>query len=69
LALSWAHPSSIYRRQVSRGIWLLGLVTEPCAGVLGLHAIKDKAVVVNGKIEIRPVCATSFRRLTALTSL
>lgn len=24
--------------------------------VLGLHAIKDKPVVVNGKIEIRPVC-------------
>lgn len=24
--------------------------------VLGLHAIKDKPVVVDGKIEIRPVC-------------
>lgn len=28
--------------------------------VLGLHAIKDKPVVVNGKIEIRPVCQNSF---------
>ena len=26
-----------------------------CLAVLGLHAIKDKPVAVNGKIEIRPV--------------
>jgi hypothetical protein len=30
-----------------------GLLTSPA--VLGLHAIKDKAVVINGKIEIRPM--------------
>jgi len=30
------------------------LLTSSLA-VLGLHAIKDKPVVVNGKIEIRPV--------------
>ena len=27
--------------------------------VLGLHAIKDKPVAVDGKIEIRPVCSLS----------
>jgi 2-oxoglutarate dehydrogenase E2 component (dihydrolipoamide succinyltransferase) len=31
------------------------IINLPQTGVLGLHAIKDKAVVVNGKIEIRPV--------------
>lgn len=25
------------------------------AGILGMHAIKDRAVVINGKIEIRPM--------------
>lgn len=35
--------------------------------VLGLHAIKDKPVVVNGKIEIRPVCA--FAILSILSFL
>ena len=28
--------------------------------VLGLHAIKEKPVVVDGKIEIRPVCHTQI---------
>ncbi|KAL9114147.1 MAG: hypothetical protein Q9227_001919 [Pyrenula ochraceoflavens] len=31
------------------------IINLPQTGVLGLHAVKDKAVVVNGKIEIRPV--------------
>ncbi|MBE7181103.1 MAG: dihydrolipoyllysine-residue succinyltransferase [Terriglobus roseus] len=31
------------------------IINLPQTAVLGLHAIKDKAVVVNGKIEIRPV--------------
>lgn len=30
-------------------------LTNGIIGVLGLHAIKDKPVVVNGKVEIRPV--------------
>lgn len=31
------------------------IINLPQTAVLGLHAIKDKPVVVNGKIEIRPV--------------
>jgi 2-oxoglutarate dehydrogenase E2 component (dihydrolipoamide succinyltransferase) len=31
------------------------IINLPQTAVLGLHAIKDKAVVVNGKIEIRPM--------------
>ena len=34
--------------------------------VLGLHAIKDKPVVVNGKIEIRPVCRCNFLNFVEL---
>ena len=33
------------------------IINLPQTAVLGLHAIKDKPVVVNGKIEIRPVRA------------
>lgn len=32
------------------------IINVPQTAVLGLHAIKDKPVAVNGKIEIRPVC-------------
>ncbi|KAI9844499.1 MAG: 2-oxoglutarate dehydrogenase complex E2 component [Sclerophora amabilis] len=31
------------------------IINLPQTGVLGLHAIKDKPVAVNGKVEIRPV--------------
>jgi 2-oxoglutarate dehydrogenase E2 component (dihydrolipoamide succinyltransferase) len=31
------------------------IINLPQTAVLGLHAIKERAVVVNGKIEIRPV--------------
>lgn len=31
------------------------IINLPQTAVLGLHAIKDKPVVVNGKVEIRPV--------------
>lgn len=31
------------------------IINLPQSAVLGLHAIKDKPVVVNGKIEIRPM--------------
>ncbi|KAL9622445.1 MAG: hypothetical protein Q9160_003121 [Pyrenula sp. 1 TL-2023] len=31
------------------------IINLPQTGVLGLHAIKDRAVVVNGKVEIRPM--------------
>ena len=37
------------------------IINLPQTAVLGLHAIKDKPVVVNGKIEIRPV-SYSFQR-------
>lgn len=29
--------------------------------VLGLHAIKNRPVAVDGKIEIRPVCPSFYR--------
>lgn len=31
------------------------IINLPQSAVLGLHAIKDKPVAVNGKIEIRPM--------------
>ena len=31
------------------------ILNAPQSGILGMHAIKDRAMVVNGKIEIRPV--------------
>lgn len=31
------------------------IINLPQSAVLGLHAIKDRAVVVNGKIEVRPM--------------
>ncbi len=31
------------------------IINLPQTGVLGLHAIKDKPVAINGKVEIRPV--------------
>jgi 2-oxoglutarate dehydrogenase E2 component (dihydrolipoamide succinyltransferase) len=31
------------------------IINLPQSGILGMHAIKDRAVVVNGKIEIRPM--------------
>lgn len=35
------------------------IINLPQTAVLGLHAIKDRAMVVNGKIEIRPVNSTN----------
>lgn len=35
------------------------IINLPQTGVLGLHAIKEKPVAINGKVEIRPVCAFS----------
>lgn len=57
---SWAHPLSIFLRLVRQ------LPTYECesdkinpqSAVLGLHAIKDKPVAIDGKVEIRPVCST-----------
>jgi 2-oxoglutarate dehydrogenase E2 component (dihydrolipoamide succinyltransferase) len=31
------------------------IINLPQTAVLGLHAIKDRAIVVNGKVEIRPM--------------
>ncbi|MDI1365175.1 MAG: 2-oxo acid dehydrogenase subunit E2, partial [bacterium] len=31
------------------------ILNAPQSGILGMHAIKDRAMVVNGKIEIRPM--------------
>jgi 2-oxoglutarate dehydrogenase E2 component (dihydrolipoamide succinyltransferase) len=31
------------------------ILNPPQSGILGMHAIKERAVVVGGKIEIRPM--------------
>jgi 2-oxoglutarate dehydrogenase E2 component (dihydrolipoamide succinyltransferase) len=31
------------------------ILNAPQSGILGMHAIKERAMVVNGKIEIRPM--------------
>lgn len=36
-------------------------------GVLGLHAIKDKPVAINGKVEIRPVSRLALFAVGLLT--
>lgn len=36
------------------------IINLPQTAVLGLHAIKEKPVAVNGKVEIRPVCSYPF---------
>ena len=35
------------------------IINLPQTAVLGLHAIKEKPVAINGKVEIRPVCAAA----------
>ena len=36
------------------------IINLPQAGVLGMHAIKDKPVVVDGQIVIRPVMVVAL---------
>jgi 2-oxoglutarate dehydrogenase E2 component (dihydrolipoamide succinyltransferase) len=36
------------------------IINLPQTAVLGLHAIKDRPMAVNGKIEIRPVSCRSL---------
>lgn len=36
------------------------IINTPQAAVLGMHAIKDKAVVVDGKIVIRPIMVVAL---------
>lgn len=36
------------------------IINLPQTGVLGLHAIKERPVAVNGKVEIRPVRREDF---------
>jgi 2-oxoglutarate dehydrogenase E2 component (dihydrolipoamide succinyltransferase) len=36
------------------------IINLPQTAVLGLHAIMDRPVAVDGKIEIRPVCLLSY---------
>jgi 2-oxoglutarate dehydrogenase E2 component (dihydrolipoamide succinyltransferase) len=31
------------------------IINRPQSAILGMHAIKDRAVVVNGKVEVRPM--------------
>jgi 2-oxoglutarate dehydrogenase E2 component (dihydrolipoamide succinyltransferase) len=43
------------------------IINLPQTAVLGLHAIKDRAVVINGKIEIRPVSWFPFRENVSIS--
>jgi 2-oxoglutarate dehydrogenase E2 component (dihydrolipoamide succinyltransferase) len=43
-------------------------LTNFALAVLGLHAIKDKPVAVNGKVEIRPVRYYSLAMFSSLQS-
>lgn len=36
------------------------IINLPQTAVLGLHAIKERPVAVNGKVEIRPVSHNAF---------
>ena len=36
------------------------IINLPQTAVLGLHAIKERPMAVNGKVEIRPVCRNQF---------
>jgi 2-oxoglutarate dehydrogenase E2 component (dihydrolipoamide succinyltransferase) len=36
------------------------IINVPQAAVLGMHSIKDRAVVVDGKIEIRPIMVVAL---------
>ena len=31
------------------------IINRPQSAILGMHAIKDRAVVINGKVEVRPM--------------
>jgi 2-oxoglutarate dehydrogenase E2 component (dihydrolipoamide succinyltransferase) len=31
------------------------IINTPQAAILGMHAIKERAVVINGKVEVRPM--------------
>jgi hypothetical protein len=42
------------------------IINLPQTGVLGLHAIKDKPVAINGKVEIRPVRPPSTFSLSSI---
>jgi 2-oxoglutarate dehydrogenase E2 component (dihydrolipoamide succinyltransferase) len=35
------------------------IINQPQAAILGMHAVKERPVVVNGKIEIRPMVCLS----------
>jgi 2-oxoglutarate dehydrogenase E2 component (dihydrolipoamide succinyltransferase) len=39
------------------------IINLPQTAVLGLHAIKERAVVIDGKIEVRPVSNGPFLEL------
>ena len=43
------------------------IINLPQTAVLGLHATKDRAVAINGKVEIRPVCSNHVMRAGKLT--
>ena len=43
------------------------IINLPQTAVLGLHAIKERPVAINGKVEIRPVCMPLAIRASALT--
>ena len=47
------------------------IINLPQTAVLGLHAIKEKPVAINGKVEIRPVsisCREIYTLVADITS-
>ena len=45
------------------------IINLPQTAVLGLHAIKERPMAINGKVEIRPVCVTPSVILTNTMAL
>jgi 2-oxoglutarate dehydrogenase E2 component (dihydrolipoamide succinyltransferase) len=45
------------------------IINLPQTAVLGLHAIKDKPVAINGKVEIRPVSISELSRLGLMLTI
>lgn len=65
----WEHPSSISLKPVNiKDCPVTSKLTRKSA-VLGLHAIKEKPVAINGKVEIRPVCGPHERMAVMLTDV
>lgn len=69
LAHLWEHPSSISLKPVNTQNCPVTSKLIRKSAVLGLHAIKEKPVAINGKVEIRPVSGPHERMAVMLTDV